>query len=43
MMIIREAGGRGGMERAGIFPPTSLVEKDKELPQVFPYEKESRP
>lgn len=29
--------------RTGIFPPTSLVEKNKELPQDFPYGEESRP
>ncbi|XP_049632294.1 splicing factor 45 [Suncus etruscus] len=28
---------------AAIAPPTSLVEKDKELPREFPYEEESRP
>jgi hypothetical protein len=30
------------IEGARIFLPTSLVEKDKELPQGFPYEEESR-
>nr|KAF6393476.1 RNA binding motif protein 17 [Pipistrellus kuhlii] len=31
------------MGGAAIAPPTSLVEKDKELPREFPYEEESRP
>ncbi|GAB1285965.1 Splicing factor 45 [Apodemus speciosus] len=32
-----------GMGGAAIAPPTSLVEKDKELPRDFPYEEDSRP
>ena len=31
------------MGGAAIAPPTSLVEKDKELPRDFPYEEDSRP
>ncbi|KAM5286030.1 splicing factor 45 isoform 1-T2 [Hipposideros larvatus] len=31
------------MGGAAIAPPTSLVEKDKELPREFPYEEDSRP
>ncbi|XFF75354.1 hypothetical protein AB1E18_001573 [Capra hircus] len=31
------------MGGVAIAPPTSLVEKDKELPQDFPYEEDSRP
>uniref|UniRef100_A0A4X2LFP9 Splicing factor 45 n=1 Tax=Vombatus ursinus TaxID=29139 RepID=A0A4X2LFP9_VOMUR len=31
------------MGGAAIAPPTSLVEKDKELPRDFPFEEESRP
>ena len=31
------------MGRAAIAPPTSLGEKDKELPRDFPYEEDSRP